>query len=149
MNYPKGASVLIIQGNDVLAVRRGNSDKWGLPGGRLEEGEGTLEAAVRECAEEAGICLDPAAGKFVYGGICNADHLSKKEYWVDTFMFKMPPSQRACTIEKDNPVKWMPVTEFLSKSSFPDYHKLLFSSVCDIVPSLESLHILHVGPDLN
>lgn len=30
-------------------------DKWGLPKGHLEEGEGSLEAAVREVREETGL----------------------------------------------------------------------------------------------
>jgi ADP-ribose pyrophosphatase YjhB (NUDIX family) len=56
-----GVSVLVIDGERVLLVRRGkepNRDSWALPGGRIEPGERPAEAAVRETAEETAIVID-------------------------------------------------------------------------------------------
>jgi len=39
----------------LLLVRRRDSGRWELPGGRVDVGETAVEAAVRETAEEAGV----------------------------------------------------------------------------------------------
>lgn len=47
---------------EVLLVRRGQAPsygRWGLPGGAIELGEGTREAAAREVREECGIEVAP------------------------------------------------------------------------------------------
>lgn len=51
--------VCAVKGDKVLGVaRRGTTDEWGLPGGKVDSGEAPLEALVREVWEEAHIKLD-------------------------------------------------------------------------------------------
>jgi len=49
--------------NTALFLRRGNGsdhpNEWACPGGRMEEGESAVEAAVRETLEEAGQRIEP------------------------------------------------------------------------------------------
>jgi ADP-ribose pyrophosphatase YjhB (NUDIX family) len=48
----------VVHEGRVLLVRRANPPDqgcWGYPGGRIEPGEGIVEAAVRELAEETGL----------------------------------------------------------------------------------------------
>ncbi|MEO1408076.1 MAG: NUDIX hydrolase, partial [Pseudomonadota bacterium] len=50
--------VVCFRGEDVLLIRRGQppmSGAWSLPGGRIEFGERTEDAALRELKEETGI----------------------------------------------------------------------------------------------
>lgn len=52
--------VVITCGNKALLVKRSkwvkySRGRWDLPGGALDEGETKLEAAIRECKEEAGL----------------------------------------------------------------------------------------------
>lgn len=42
----------------VLTVRKKSSTKYQLPGGKLEEGEALVDAALREVSEEVGLHLD-------------------------------------------------------------------------------------------
>lgn len=47
--------------NELLTVRKKNSQRFQLPGGKPDAGESPLETAIREVREETGIEL-PAAG---------------------------------------------------------------------------------------
>lgn len=50
--------VICLRGDQVLLIKRGNPPRlgqWSLPGGRLEHGETTAVAALRELAEETGV----------------------------------------------------------------------------------------------
>lgn len=50
--------VVCLRGDEVLLIRRGRPPRqgeWSLPGGRIEPGERTLDAALRELREETGI----------------------------------------------------------------------------------------------
>ena len=55
-----GVGAVVLDGGRVLLVRRGQAPlrgKWSLPGGLLELGETTAEAARREVAEECGLTI--------------------------------------------------------------------------------------------
>lgn len=43
---------------EVLLQRRGDSNKWGFPGGAIEIGETPQEAAIREVKEETGLDVE-------------------------------------------------------------------------------------------
>ena len=50
--------VVCLRGHEVLLIRRGRPPRqgeWSLPGGRIEPGERTEEAALRELREETGV----------------------------------------------------------------------------------------------
>ena len=48
---------------EVLLQRRGDSNKWGFPGGAIEPGETPEKAAIREAREETG--LDVSVGRLI------------------------------------------------------------------------------------
>jgi 8-oxo-dGTP pyrophosphatase MutT (NUDIX family) len=61
------AVVVLRDGNFVLMGRRRKNNKWGLPGGRAENGEDSKVAALRELEEETGLKLHPE--KLMLAGI--------------------------------------------------------------------------------
>lgn len=63
LETPRGAAtgpiraagvMLITDGGHVLLLRRADTGEWAFPGGHIEPGESTEEAARRECWEEIG-----------------------------------------------------------------------------------------------
>ncbi len=54
------AGVIFNDDSRVLVVRKRDAAKFTLPGGKLEDGETALEAAIREIREELGLDLEPA-----------------------------------------------------------------------------------------
>ena len=57
-----GVAGVVIQGGDVLLIRRGREPMlgaWSLPGGLLEVGETTAEGVAREIFEETGVRVRP------------------------------------------------------------------------------------------
>jgi len=59
VNHPvPTVGVVCLKGAEVLLIRRGTPprlNQWSLPGGRLEWGETTADAALRELKEETGV----------------------------------------------------------------------------------------------
>lgn len=51
-------AIHFLTGEVLGATRRGSDDDWGIIGGKVDEGEKHLEAAIREFNEETGILLE-------------------------------------------------------------------------------------------
>ena len=55
----KGAGILFTDGESILLLKRNEPtdrrDSWSIPGGKTEEGENTINTALRETKEECGV----------------------------------------------------------------------------------------------
>ena len=53
-----GASAVVVSDGQVLLIKRRDVEVWALPGGAIDSGESTAQAAIREVKEETGIDID-------------------------------------------------------------------------------------------
>jgi 8-oxo-dGTP pyrophosphatase MutT (NUDIX family) len=113
----------------VLSVSRGNDlNNWGLPGGKVEEGEQLWMAAVRELEEETGLHVHFSDTRFMehfhesvsYGDIC---------YNCHTFRIKNGKYIEYLTADgsirdsSEGKVEWRPWGDLVSNTaSFKDYN---------------------------
>jgi 8-oxo-dGTP pyrophosphatase MutT (NUDIX family) len=51
----KGVGIIVRHRGKILLVKRKDNGQWGLPGGKIENGEKSWQAALRELSEETGL----------------------------------------------------------------------------------------------
>ncbi len=63
------ASCYVVHGKRFLLLHRqpdkSQGNKWGVPAGKLEKGEASLQGMMRELAEETGLRADPSMLHFI------------------------------------------------------------------------------------
>lgn len=123
--YKSGCVLILRRDGKVLATSRRYDDrKWGMPGGRSEDGEEMRDTAVRELREETGLSVDPSSLHILYTGRIN-------EWVCNTYLLPMrfehspysvqEPTQR----EKGIYVEWKDWADLLT-GPFADYnHEIL------------------------
>ncbi len=84
---PYAVFALIINGDKILSVsRKNNHADFGLPGGKLDPGEGFKEALIREVMEETGLLV--TAMEPVYGAYCGTEGIHKV-HWTMTYLCRV------------------------------------------------------------
>lgn len=59
------AGIIIDPKGRLLIVRKENTEKFMLPGGKIDEGETPVQALIRELNEEVGINISPMLANFI------------------------------------------------------------------------------------
>lgn len=118
-------------------TRRGTTDQWGLPGGKIEPGEEPRTAVVREFKEEIGATFTPywlpcfklvCSGDEDYLTYCFAGSISSKDEFQP---------EEGCKVD------WI-TREDLESGPFGEYNKKLFEKVSDSVflPKITQYEVL-------
>ena len=95
----------------VLLIHRGRYDDWSWPKGKLDKGEGIVEAAVREIKEETGIKV--ALGPKLFESKYSLANGSKKvvHYWSAKVTDSALKKQKFKPDEEVSSFKWVSVSE--------------------------------------
>lgn len=107
------AGILFTDGKRLLLLKRasgGSQDTWAFPGGRLDDGESPLEAAIREAKEEIG----QAPGK-KFASFTHVD--GKIEY--TTFMFAVDEPFEVELNHEHSKSKWVKLRKVKEYKLFP------------------------------
>lgn len=111
--------------NLILGVsRKYDHTKMGLPGGKVDPGETTLEAAVRELKEETG--LDSLEARSVYVGPCSTTKNGIS--MVECFEIKVDPLQTFSSTE-EGLVRWCDWQKDMFGGPYAEYNKDLYSAI--------------------
>lgn len=84
MSTPLAVCVLFVNQDHALAVsRRNDPTKWGLPGGKVDPGETSIQAAIRETQEEIGFTVHAHELQELFNDECNGNVV----YDVKTYLY--------------------------------------------------------------
>ena len=92
----------------ILTVRKAGTKRFMLPGGKHEPGESAADAAVRECAEELGLALDPAGLTEV--GVFVADAANEPGLTVRGHVFAHPMDAEPRRAAEIAQLRWLDPT---------------------------------------
>lgn len=111
-------AVVTRKGGDVLLVHRPKYDDWSFPKGKLDPGEHTVTAAVREVAEETGldVRLGPALGPQGYRQ--SNGRWKTVDYWTARVVGKDDVSGYRPNAEIDE-VEWVPWKDAARRLTYP------------------------------
>jgi len=110
-----------LTGKVLCVSRRDNLKDWGLPGGKVEEGELNRVAAARELYEETGLDLHPDSLMKVFEDVCYG------AVTYNTTTYLVNPSNQLLNYKfvssSEGTVSWREWDDLLSnESSFSDYN---------------------------
>ncbi|GAA4026853.1 hypothetical protein GCM10022247_59740 [Allokutzneria multivorans] len=113
----------------VLLIRRGKPPfvgHWALPGGHVHAGESTVDAAVRELAEETGLLC--VAKELRWVGVYDAPGRDPRGLYKSTaYLFALPEPVPVRGSSDAKEAGWWPLAD-LPKLAF-DHHAILMDAV--------------------
>jgi 8-oxo-dGTP pyrophosphatase MutT (NUDIX family) len=123
--------VLIPNDGLFLAVsRRNDTTRWGLPGGKVDPDESSLQAIRREVQEETGLELWPSLLEPLFVAVCPGKG-ADDTYWVTTYLWVgAAPTEADMKAEDGLVLRWLPEAALTDRtvSPFASYNKGVFNA---------------------
>ncbi len=114
--YPEhprvGVGTVVLDGDQVLLVKRGRQPalgKWSIPGGLVDLGEATAEAAKREVLEECGIRVRLAGVAGVVDRVIRDAGGRVQYHYVLVDYAAHPETRLICAGSDAAEVRWVPI----------------------------------------
>lgn len=118
--------VLIADDSLVCVTRKNDASKIGLPGGKVNEGETTVDAMIREAKEELGISIEPELLKELFTDVCPGE----VEFETTTFLYNKANNWSFTDFiaEENSQIVASTVDKLTNTatSPFAEYNELLF-----------------------
>lgn len=112
-------------GRQYLVIKNCTGGHWGFPKGRLEPGEGEMEAARREVGEEVGIRQLQVEGGFVehlaYRFVRNQEVVRK----TVTLFLAMSDEPGGPGGDEVETMEWLPLCDALNRLTHPEQRTVL------------------------
>ena len=127
---------VVIETYEILVVDRLNENAIGLPGGKVEENETSIQALIREIKEETNLDIKEEYLELVYGCIVG-------DYYCETYGLKFKHLQNVNFVDMRqcekhiNPIfTKFSVNDFAVPSTFMEYNRGILINESDIIRSL-------------
>lgn len=123
---PQAALSLILRDGRILCVWNRRYNGWGLPGGKVEEGETVEDAQRRELLEETG--LETRLAEKIYAAPTVSSDSGRQVYVfaVDPVVL---PAETPYTHEEGSPIDWKTPLDLLDSSPFRDFYHRMFTKL--------------------
>jgi 8-oxo-dGTP pyrophosphatase MutT (NUDIX family) len=92
----------------ILTVRKRGTSRFMLPGGKPEPGESAESAAIRECAEELGVRLEPT--RLARLGVWRAAAANEAGHLVEGTVFEHPAVRHPQATAEIEELRWLDAT---------------------------------------
>ncbi|MFD7750213.1 NUDIX domain-containing protein [Streptomyces sp. NPDC059698] len=106
------ADVVLLAAGHVLLIQRRwapHAGSWALPGGHVDAGEASLQAAVRELQEETGITV-PAHDMRQVGAFDGPDRDPRGRYVTVAYTATLPEPAAPTPLDDAADARWWPLT---------------------------------------
>jgi 8-oxo-dGTP pyrophosphatase MutT (NUDIX family) len=106
--------VVINDDGDILLIRRTDNDNWALPGGAIDLGESTAQAAIRETEEETGITPEITGLVGIYTDPRHVIHYMSNDEVRQEFSIVLTGhlvSGRPTPSSESSEVRWVPAAD--------------------------------------
>ncbi|MDA1000384.1 MAG: NUDIX hydrolase [bacterium] len=137
-----GVGAVILQGEEVLLVRRGKpprAGQWSLPGGAVETGESLEEACRREILEETGLSIELLSRCAVLDRITR-DEWDRVRYHYVLINYACRPTGGVLSASSDiSEARWYPLSEI------PSLDAITPITARVILETVESLHAQNIS----
>lgn len=108
-----GARIIVLDSSgNILAINergRGYEEGWNIPGGKIEDGEYPIQAAIREVFEETGVELEPGE---LTGPIQSMFGKHPQIYFLARLVEQLPVRE-----SKEGAVAWVPIEAVLTSGN--------------------------------
>ena len=116
----QAAVALIERDGKILCVWNRRFQGWGLPGGKVEEGEGLIATIQRELREETGLHASRII-QFYKAESALSDGPRQ------VYVFRIIAYGEPCEMEENCPIKWMTREELVDCSPFREFYIKMFA----------------------
>jgi 8-oxo-dGTP diphosphatase len=113
----RAAGGIVVRDGALLVVHRSKYDDWSFPKGKLEDGEGWEDGAVREVEEETGLRCDA-------GPLLGSTHYPFREGMKEVRYFRMTCAGEARAQNEIDDVRWVTPAEARELLTY-DYDRAL------------------------
>jgi len=121
MTTPQAAVALVERDGKILCVWNRRFQGWGLPGGKVEEGEGLIATVQRELKEETGLHASRLVCFYRAESALSDDPRQ-------VVVFRVIASGEPREMEENCPVQWMTREELIATSPFRNFYIKMFET---------------------